>query len=530
MTEQEPEVQVVSNDEYQAMYPDSLFPEIRDSDWYSPKKPDPTLTDLIHRGHRGHVSFHRLSPTLKNQKGKPLFQDLYSLKAKDVKEHFQKIAPDLQHDSFFSINGMNRAGFNDSRVRSEFKSALRNGSSVEYLTSCFVDIDCSTLGITVGSAIGQVIDASDQGRIPKPSLFVRSGNGLWLFWLLRAGRDDPTIGEKTNGAVRAFTNRICTWSRIQHKIFNIFASIGADKNAKDSARITRILGTQNTKAFLRTNVKVHSDIWLSCTSCGHSSSIEVIAYTLEELALKFEVRQDMDESSWSRSKVAKISDPRYRQRGIKGSMRLAQIRLDGMTKLFAWRLGMNKRFKIGTRRAVALLYARCLFGAQEKKDMDSIRESLERFGRNMMEHGHGVNSFDIVKEVFLSKGWERHWYFDLTIAQILEITDDESEMCGLPTEAQANEAKLVRDRRLSRPEKRNRRHLLIHDWAINAPSGSVATIEEIFNHLTHGHGIDVALRTVANDISFLVSSGRVPASKFGRKVNDQTVEMFPAST
>ena len=208
-------------------------------------------------------------------------------------------------------------------------------------------------------------------------------------------------------------------------------------------------------------------------------------------------------------------------------MRLAQIRLDRMTKLFAFRSSMNKRFKIGTRRAVALLYARCLFGAQEKKDMDSIRQDLERFGRKMMEHGHGVNSFDIIKEVFLSKGWERFKYFDLTIAQILEITDDESQLCGLPTEAQANEAKLVRDRRLSRPEKRNRRHLLIHDWAINAPSGSVATIDDIFNHLTHGHGIDVALRTVANDISFLVSSGRVPASKFGRKANDQTVEMFP---
>lgn len=527
MTEQELEVQVVSNDEYQAMYPDSLFPPIRDSDWYSPNQPDPTLTDLIHRGHRGHVSFHRLSPTLKNQKGKPLFQDLYSLKAKDVKEHFQKIAPDLQHDSFFSINGMNRAGVNDSRVRPEFKSALRNGSSVEYLTSCYCDIDCSNLGITVGTAIGQVIDASDQGRIPKPSIFVRSGNGLWLFWLLRADRDDPTIGEKTNGAVRAFTNRISTWSRIQHKILNIFASIGADKNARDSARITRILGTQNTKSFLRTNVKVHSDIWLSCTSCGQCASIEVVAYTLEELALKFEVCQIMDEDSWSRSKVARISDPRYRQRGINGSMRLAQIRLERMTKLFVFRSSMNKRFKIGTRRAVALLLARCLYGAQEQKDMDSIRQSLEQFSRKMMEHGHGLNSFDIVKEVFLSKGWERFKFFDLTIAQILEITDDESQLCGLPTEAQANKAKLVRDSRLSRTEKRNRRHLLIHEWMICAPSGSVATIDDIFNHLTHGHGIEVSMRTVANDISFLVSSGQVRASMFGRKANDQTVEMFP---
>ncbi len=521
------ELQVVSNYEYQAMYPNSLFQEIRDSDWYSPNQPDSTLTDLIHRGHRGHVSFHRLSPTLKNDKGKPLFQDLYSLKATDVKEHFQKIAPDLQHDSFFSINGMNRGGWNPSRINPQFKGALRNGASVEYLTSCFVDIDCLNLGITVGTAIGQVIDASDQGQIPKPSIFVRSGNGLWLFWLLRAGRDDPAIGEKTNGPVRAFSNRICNWSRIQHKIFNIFARIGADKNAKDSARITRILGTQNMKTFLRTNAKVYSDIWLSCASCGQSSSIEVVAYTLEELALKFNVRQDMDETSWSRSKVAKISDPRYRLRGIKGSLHLWQKRLNGMLKLFSSRYGMNKRFRIGNRRKVALLYARCLFGAQERKDMNLIRESLERFNRNMMEQGHGVDRFDIINEVFESKGWERFKYFDLTIAQTLEITDEESQLCGLPTEAQANEAKLVKDSRKTRTQKRNERHLLIQEWAISAPLASVATSEAIFNHLTIGHGIDVSLRTVANDITFLVSSGRVPASKFGRKANDQTVEMFP---
>ena len=110
---------------------------------------------------------------------------------------------------------------------------------------------------------------------------------------------------------------------------------------------------------------------------------------------------------------------------------------------------------------------------------------------------------------------------------MLNVTDDEAQLCGLPTEAQANEAKVIRDSRMSRTEKRNRRHLLIHEWMICAPSGSVATIDDIFNHLTHGHGIEVSMRTVANDISFLVSSGQVRASMFGRKANDQTVEMFP---
>ncbi len=526
MNENECRDLIVTNDDYQSRTsPHSLFPEMKEGDWYSPNKPDPFLTDLIHRGHRGHVSFHRLSPTLKNDKGKPLFQDLYSLKANNVREHFETIAPDLQHDSFFSINGMNRGGWNPSRINPQFKSALRNGASVEYLTSCFCDIDCATLGITVGSAIGQVIDATDQGLIPKPSIFVRSGNGLWLFWLLRASQDNPVDGEQKNGAVRAHSNRIVTWTRIQHTILNTFADIGADKNARDTARITRILGTQNTKALIRTNAKIHSDIWLSCTSCG--SSLDVVAYTLEELALKFRVRQDLDDDVWKKSPIAQIADPRYRQRGINGSMRLAQVRLERMVKLFCLRAEQNKKFRIGSRRSVALLYARCLYGAQAKKDMNEIRDRLVRLHHGMMEHGHGINSFDVEKEVLKTRGWERLKYTDLLIAQILKVTDEESQWCGLPTEAQANDAKLVRDSRLSRTEKRNRRHLLIHEWAISAPRASVATIEAIFNHLTIGHGIDVALRTVANDIAFLVSSGRVPASKFGRKANDQTVEMFP---
>lgn len=517
-------VTVVSSDQYQAS--GTLFEQIKDEDFISPDRPDSLLTDLIHRRHRGSISFHRLSSTQKNKNGRALFENLYSLKAKDVQAHFARIAPDLAHDSFFSINGMNRGDWRASRVRPEFSGALRNKSSVEYLTACFVDIDCSTLGITVGNAIGQVIDASDSGMIPKPSIFYRSGNGLWLYWLLRAGRDDQSQGEESNGAPRAHANRLNTWTRIQFRISAIFNTLGADKNSRDCARITRVLGTVNAKASVLAKRDVRSDLWLSCKSCGSSS--EVVAYTLEELALKFAVRQDreMDDLSWSRTTVAKASDPRYRDRGIRGAIHLAKLRLERLTKLLALRDAVGKRVPIGKRRGVAMIYARFLFGAQERKNMDEIRRSLERLARSGMVQGHGVNAFDVVAEVFNTRGWERCRYSDLTIAERLDITDDESSVCGIPTVARASEEKLARDSKLSRTEKRSRRHLLIRDWATNAPSGSVATVENIYGHLVHAHGIEVSIRTVNNDIGFLVETDQVPASRFGRKAKNATKALF----
>lgn len=526
------QVQVLSNTEYSEMYPNSLFPEVRDSDWYSPKKPDPLLTDLIHRGHRGYVTFNRLSSSLKDKNGKPLFENLYSLKASEVTARFKEVAPDLEHDSYFSINGMNRAGWKTSKFNDQFKQPIRNRDSVQYLTSCFVDIDCASIGQTVGSVIGQIIDASDQGSIPKPSILCRSGNGIWLFWLLRADQDNPAEGERKNGAIRAYANRLNTWTRIQEDLLRTFSrmNVGLDNAVKDSARITRVLGTQNTKALIRTKIKTHSDIWLSCISCD--GQCNVIAYTLEELALKIGVRQDIDEGSWKTSQIAKASDPRYRDRAIKGSMRLAQIRLDRLTRLFSIRHGAGLKFKIGNRRTVALLYARVFYGAQEKKSLEAIVDHLGKFGRNMCEQGSGSNAFDAVKEVFQKpigeyQGWERHRYSDRTIANILQITDHESELCGIPTEAQAIERRRIEDKTLSRKEKRQRRQLLIRDWSLNTPSASIACIDDIFIHLTIGHGIECSRRTVANDINLLVSSGQVPASKFGRKPIDQTVPMFP---
>ena len=510
-----PVVEVITNADYIRRHPNSLFPEITDDSWYSPDHPDPLLTDLIHRGHRGHISFHRLSTVAKNKNGKPIFENLYSLKAKDVREHFAKIAVDLTHDSFFSINGMNRSGWRASKVRPEFNDALRNGNSVEFLTSCFVDIDCKTLGVTVGQAIGSIIDASDMGRIPKPSIFVRSGNGVWLFWLLRAPVDSPDHGEKIGGPIRAFTNRINTWTRIQHQIMNIFADIGADKNARDTARITRILGTMNSKASITSTVSTRSDVWLACTS--QSGTVEVVAYTLEELATKFGVREDMDEVRWSAHPVAKLSDPRYRDRGIRGSKRLASIRLERFAKLLAHRNATGKKVPIGKRRAVALLYARLIHGAQEKKSIDIIAEHLGRLAYFGMEAGHGIHAFNAEREVLNTRGWERLRYSDLRIAEILEITENESIISGLPTIIQANASKLERDRRMSRPELRQRRYLLIRSLVMNSPVNTVHTIESTCDYLRHAHSLEVAQSTVARDIKLLLESEDNLSHKFGRK-------------
>jgi len=515
-------ITVISQEEYLVSQGSSgfLFPTDDTSDWIAPDSPNPILTDLLHRGHRGCVTFHRLGEK-NNENGKQRWQDLYSIKAKNVREHFARCADDLNHDSYFSIHGMSRGANYFSSHRPELEGALRNKSNIEFLTSCWVDIDCHAKGITVGQAIGAVIDASDNGCIPSPSIFLRSGRGLWLFWMLRASMDDPSQGESTHTPPRAFANRIATWTSIEHKILSIFAHVGSDFNCRDTARVTRVLGTLNTKAIVPTR----TSIWLSCGSCNGST--EVVAYTLDELAARFNVKVSQDDSQWKKSPVAKISDPRYRMQGFNGAKILAQKRLHRFTMLVNYRTVLGRLYPIGKRRPVVLLYARMLVGSG-MDEPSNLREAVDRFARNALQVGHDKDAFHI-DEVLNANRWQRLRYSDIRIAEILEPTEDESLISGIPTLAQAIQAKSIRDARMNRTEKRSRRHLLIRQRSQTLANTIASNVAEIHNYLVHAENIEVSIRTVANDIGFLVRTGQVQASRFGRQSPDESSKLFAES-
>jgi len=214
----------------------------------NPGKPDPVPILQIHRRHDGWISFHR-----KDEAGK--HEDLFSVRARDIDNYFPSMSPLLERDSYFSINASYRGkhGVAKNSPRSLYLPlAEHKTQNLRWLTACFADIDCHYLGLTTGQAIGAIVDAQDEGRIPPASMLTRSGRGIWAFWILVDDEDHYK-------PVRAWPDKIRTWCNIQNHIGRELASIGADANARDPVRITRVPGSINTKSRKRVSYWIQGD-------------------------------------------------------------------------------------------------------------------------------------------------------------------------------------------------------------------------------------------------------------------------------
>lgn len=101
----------------------------------------------------------------------------------------------------------------------------RHESDVKYLTALWTDVDEEEVGYTL-KRIAQM-DVS----IPRPSVAVKSGGGVHLYWLLQ------TPYEITD------ENR----HQVKRTLYGIASAFGGDTQARDMARNMRLPGTVNTK-------------------------------------------------------------------------------------------------------------------------------------------------------------------------------------------------------------------------------------------------------------------------------------------
>ena len=171
-----------------------------------PQVPDWTAIDLIHRGNDGVITFHT------NDGGK--WKDLCSMPANCLRQLFPQMMPDLERDSFVSINAFSPVKHGrDSDYLDEQGKPLplprRRKEWVRYITAAFADIDCYKVGASVGTIVGEVINAQDAGLILPPSIILRSGYGVWLLWLL-AGKNGKLYG--------GFPDKLAAFEKVQRAI------------------------------------------------------------------------------------------------------------------------------------------------------------------------------------------------------------------------------------------------------------------------------------------------------------------------
>jgi hypothetical protein len=429
-----------------------------------PSAPDPLPIMEVHRNNDGFVAFQR-----KNSLGQ--FENVLSIRASEVSEHFPEfIAPHVDEESYFSINSMFLSPSRQ-RVRSKiderFPMAQRGTSMLRHLTSCYIDLDCYKLNITVGQCIGAVIDAQDRGAFPPASIITRSGRGVWLFWLLRAD-DDPSA------PVRAWPEKISTHRRIERQILRVFGTLGADAAAIDPARITRVPGSVHRETGKRV------DYWLQADKNG-----QTFTYRLDELAVAFGVAPTRYPLG-----ITKAINPKYAERGRKGYEALHRGRLSKLMTLIA-RRGIIEE---GSRNHTALLLAVC---QHRCKILDAeLFENVEKFGR--LQCRPALSEEEIRDAIRKRKQYR---FDDYTVGDWLKITPEESELVGWPA-AGTRPAKADTELR-TRGQRTTARRELVRACVEGSAGATMPTVAELVGHIEHYMGSRPSSRTIMKDLDAL---------------------------
>jgi hypothetical protein len=358
-----------------------------------PAGPDWHPIRAIHRHADGVITFHR-----KNVAGE--FENLFGTSSKYLESMFPEIAEQLETDSYFSIN----AFFYPEKGRHYIPAAqARRSDNLRYLTAAFADVDSHKLGLDFGTAFGMILSAQEEGEILPPSIIVRSGRGLWLFWLL-SDHHNPEL------PCRAFPEKVRVYVEVNRAIGERLAAMGADPAAHDALRLVRIPGSKNPRTK-----KVPNDLrvkfWLQCGVQGKPA-----VYTLNQLAEFFGAKLPKLDNS---SKHALLEARRAPGDRLRGHAQLNARRLREFNLLWVARGG----FPDGCRNHAALIYAWLL--RRSGLDRASVTAHIERFAATCRPVLDMAARRDAVRTAF-SRTISR--MCDQTISDWLDITPAESKM------------------------------------------------------------------------------------------------------
>ena len=121
--------------------------------------------------------------------------------------------------------------------QASFAYRARSVAALQSLSCVFVDLDCHReLGVEQEDFIGLVHERLDNLGLELPTYTVGSGNGLHLKWILRE-------------SVQA-TN-LDVWKSVERLLTDVLSDLSADKNARDAARVLRVLHSTNSTAVER---------------------------------------------------------------------------------------------------------------------------------------------------------------------------------------------------------------------------------------------------------------------------------------
>lgn len=425
---------------------------------------------LIHRADDAFTAF--------GVKPNGIWTDLYSLPTSHLTFAPLAALSWLTTDSYFCLNGMYRPGHGTSRAVASLPRAYRSADGLRYLNVAYTDLDVYKAGVPVEQAIAAVRSMESAGTIPPASIVVRSGRGVWLMWLLT----DPTTGLPP----RSYARNLRQYHDIQQAIQRRLASVGADPNATDPVRMTRVPGSIHSGTGERVSYDVRPN-----ASTPH-------AYTLEGLAHAFGLPVNLKRSTTILKPAGGIVAGTRKQPGW---LNVGRSRVRQLLKLQELRGGFSE----GVRTHAAFLLASFL--SQSGQTAGAIAEQVHALGACCLPSLSRKECDSIVSSTMR----RRYRFTNATIADRLSITPQESEQletwpaagCHVQQTAEQKEEPTRRDKRKAR------RSLIM--WFLEQHGGELLPAREL-KRLLREQGHSVTHKTVLSDLRGmgLMESGASP--------------------
>lgn len=349
----------------------------------------------IHRHTDGVITFHR-----KTADGE--FENLFAISSKYLESMWPEFVDQLDTDTYFSIN----AYFHPEKRRHYIAATqARKPDRLRYLCAAFADLDCQNLGLDFGEAFAMILRAQEKGKIPPASIIMRSGRGLWLFWLL-GDRRNPDL------PCPAFPDKVRIYVDVNRVIGERLAEVGADPAARDALRLVRIAGSKNSRAkkipeYLRVKY------WVQCGADGKPA-----VYTLDKLAEFFGANLPRLDAPSKRALTEAKRAPGDR---LRGHVQLNARRLREFNLLWVSRGG----FQEGCRARAALIYGWLLHRNGLERSM--VAAEVERFALACRPELGMADRGDAMRTIFSSTKPIRRLR-DQTISDWLDISPAESKM------------------------------------------------------------------------------------------------------
>jgi len=342
----------------------------------------------IHRDPGGFIGVMRkLDPAhpVFDKDGKPvIWQNLFSIRAGDLRSTFPAFAEWLTHDSFFTVSAYYRAAPYKNKLTG-LPDVWRKEKYLSKLTACYADLDCGRpesedpgAALTWRQAQHEAEALADLGIIPQPSIMARSGRGVYLLWLLRDVKDPDKLQHAWPEKIELF--KACNRALNERLRFH---QLPADPGAIDAARVLRFPGSVHRKALRRVTYVIQFD-----------QNGRGFVYTLPELAAALELPApggDLPEKVRELAKPAqyrRVKNPGSAPLRSHGTKALNALRAQDLFTIQTWRGSFLKRgmkYQDGHsspgRRLMLALYTEFLKGSNV--DKAAALASLRAMAQNM---------------------------------------------------------------------------------------------------------------------------------------------------